>query len=65
MMMTQYAGLNLNKNIQLFDYISTEFSKLPIYFMNFHGQEKISNVVRVREFFKIISFELKHLNWHY
>ena len=48
MMMTQYAGLNLNKNIQLFDYISTEFSKLPIYFMNFHGQEKISNVVRVR-----------------
>jgi twinkle protein len=47
-MMTQYSGMNLYKNISLFEYISREFSKLPIYFMNFHGEETTENVLKVK-----------------
>jgi twinkle protein len=45
-MMSQFSGLNLYKNVELFDFISNQFSKLPLYFMNFHGEENIDNVLK-------------------
>jgi hypothetical protein len=39
--------MNLYKNVALFNYIATEFSKLPLYFMDFHGEENIENVMKV------------------
>ena len=49
LMMTQFCGMNLYKNINLFDSIAQQFSRLPIYFMNFHGQETVENVLKVIE----------------
>jgi twinkle protein len=49
MMMTQYSRLNLTRNVPLFEFISKKFSQLPLYFMNFHGEETLENVIRVKK----------------
>ena len=49
--MTQFSRLNLFKNAALFNHISKKFSELPVYFMNFHGEQNMNNV------FKVIFFE--------
>jgi twinkle protein len=48
MMLTQYAKLNLSKNVPIFEHIANKFSELPLYFMSFHGEETLDNVLRVR-----------------
>ena len=34
-------------NIEQFDYWGDQFEQLPMYFMTFHGQEMIANVIDV------------------
>lgn len=46
-MLQQMAGLQLDKNLHLFDHWADEFEKLPIYFMTFHGQQSIKVVMEV------------------
>jgi twinkle protein len=59
-MMTQYAGFNLSKNLTEFDSIAQRYSKLPIYFMSFHGQEK-SDVVLKTMANAVIRHDIKHI----
>ncbi|CAF1030637.1 unnamed protein product [Brachionus calyciflorus] len=60
MMMSQYSGLNLYKNVELFDYISTQYSKLPLKFMSFHGQETLENVLKTMSN-AVVLHDIKHI----
>ncbi|UJR09003.1 hypothetical protein I4U23_013253 [Adineta vaga] len=44
-MLTQYSGLNLTKNLHVFDKFADQFARLPMFFMTFHGQESIDKVI--------------------
>ncbi|CAF0886846.1 unnamed protein product [Didymodactylos carnosus] len=44
-MLTQYSGLNLSKNLHVFEQYANLFEQLPMYFMTFHGQENIDKVI--------------------
>lgn len=45
MMLQQYAGQPLTENLNCFNQWADEFEQLPIYFMTFHGQQKITKVM--------------------
>jgi twinkle protein len=59
-MMTQYARLNLRKNILLFDSIEKKFQQLPIYFMDFHGEQTVKNVIDTMSK-SVILYDVKHI----
>lgn len=59
-MMTQYAKLNLHKNIRMFSYIEKQFSTLPIYFMDFHGEQTVDNVIEIMSK-SVILYDVKHI----
>lgn len=40
-------SLNLSKNMDVFDQFADQFSRLPMFFMAFHGQESIDKVINV------------------
>ncbi|CAF3376029.1 unnamed protein product [Rotaria socialis] len=44
-MLTQYSGLNLSKNMDVFDKFAEQFARIPMFFMTFHGQESIDKVI--------------------
>lgn len=44
-MVTQFAQMNLSKNLDKFDEVADRFEQLPMYFMTFHGQENIKRVI--------------------
>ncbi|ELU13663.1 hypothetical protein CAPTEDRAFT_220406 [Capitella teleta] len=44
-MLTQFAQMNLVKNIDLFDETADAFESLPLFFMTFHGQEDTKKVI--------------------
>ncbi|CAF4241356.1 unnamed protein product, partial [Adineta steineri] len=44
-MLTQYSSLNLTKNMHVFDKFADQFTRLPMFFMTFHGQESIDKVI--------------------
>ena len=44
-----YCRRDLTKEMQHFDYWSDKFETLPMYFMKFHGQELITNVLEVQQ----------------
>lgn len=44
-MLTQFAGYSLEKSMNSFEQVADEFQKLPIWFMTFHGQNKVTNVL--------------------
>lgn len=41
------ARLNLKENSHLFEFISNQFSQLPLFFMDFHGEQMLENVLEV------------------
>jgi hypothetical protein len=45
------TSLNLTKNMQVFDQFADQFTRLPMFFMTFHGQESIDKVINVRKSF--------------
>ncbi|ESO82182.1 hypothetical protein LOTGIDRAFT_135083 [Lottia gigantea] len=45
MMITQFSQRNFSKNLQDFDVWADKFEELPLYFMTFHGQQKIPEVL--------------------
>lgn len=47
-MLTQFAGKDLEKNINEYDEWANKFEKLPLYFMTFHGQQTVATVLEVR-----------------
>ncbi|XP_033646064.1 twinkle protein, mitochondrial-like [Asterias rubens] len=44
-MLTQFAQLNLEKNIEKFDKWADKFERLPLFFMTFHGQHTLKTVI--------------------
>lgn len=50
-MITQFAEKNLEKHIEEYDEWADKFEKLPLYFMTFHGQQTVENVLEVRNSF--------------
>ncbi|XP_072033759.1 twinkle mtDNA helicase-like [Amphiura filiformis] len=44
-MLTQYTGLNLSKDLDKFDESADKFEKLPLYFMAFHGEQSLQKVL--------------------
>lgn len=44
-MMTQFAQIPLKKFPEKYDYWADKFEELPLYFMTFHGQELLKNVI--------------------
>lgn len=59
-MLTQFARKNLADNLDDFDRIADKFTKLPLYFMTYHGQEEFSNVMNTMKF-AVESFKVKHV----
>jgi len=47
MMLCQYSGLNLEKNVEQFQYWADKFEMLPMYFMCFYGAQNINTVIEV------------------
>lgn len=47
-MLQQMAGIPLEDNLDEFNTYADAFSKLPIYFMTFHGHQNINIVMDVR-----------------
>ncbi|XP_050418809.1 twinkle mtDNA helicase-like [Patella vulgata] len=45
MLLTQFAQMNLSKNLDQFDYWANKIEELPMYFMTFHGHESIKRVI--------------------
>ncbi len=45
MMLTQFAEKSITKHLDEFDLWADKFEELPLYFMTFHGQESIKNVL--------------------
>jgi len=45
MMMCQYSGLNLEKQVEQFQYWADSFEMLPMYFMCFYGAQNIETVI--------------------
>ncbi|XP_066250466.1 mitochondrial DNA helicase isoform X1 [Euwallacea similis] len=48
-MLQQMAGFPLAENLDKFDQVADVFEKLPIYFMTFHGPQKIKDVMEAVE----------------
>lgn len=46
-MLTQFAEMDLEKNIDQYDNWADKFEKLPLYFMTFHGQQSVKAVLDV------------------
>ncbi|XP_038047111.1 twinkle protein, mitochondrial-like isoform X2 [Patiria miniata] len=44
-MLSQFAQLNLEKNLDKFDKWADKFEMLPLYFMTFHGQQTMKAVI--------------------
>lgn len=47
-MLQQMAGVRLEDNLDEFNKYADAFTKLPVYFMTFHGQQSIKVVMDVR-----------------
>lgn len=49
-MLSQLAGKSIKDNIDEFNHWATEFEKLPIHFLTFHGEESFKNVLKTMEY---------------
>ena len=38
----QFSGVNMEENLESFDYWADKFSKLPLYYLTFHGASEVS-----------------------
>ena len=43
--LSQYAGMNLEKNLDLFDVWAEKFEQLPIHYMTFYGAQKVKQKI--------------------
>ena len=44
-MMQQFVGTKIPEERESFENLSSKFSELPLYFLSYHGQQSISNVI--------------------
>jgi twinkle protein len=41
MQLKQFSTINLEENIDQFDYYADKFQKLPLYYLTFHGAQEV------------------------
>lgn len=44
-MLTQFAQTRIENDIESFDYYADQFAKLPMFFMDFHGEQSLTTVI--------------------
>lgn len=50
-MLHQFSGVDLDKEPHKFETIADDFEKLFMFFLAFHGQQNVADVLDVRIFF--------------
>ncbi len=58
--MTQFAKLDLKENLELFDHVAQQFSQLPFFFMDFHGEHTLENVLQTMSK-SVIIHDVRHI----
>lgn len=58
-MLHQFSGVDLDKEPHKFEAIADDFEKLFMFFLAFHGQQNVADVLDVRNLFKWITWVLK------
>jgi len=56
LMLQQMVGKPLEKNAQTFEEAAQLFDRLPMFFLNFHGQQNIATVIDVIDFIISVLF---------
>ena len=56
LMLQQMVGKPLEKNVQTFEEAAQLFDRLPMFFLNFHGQQNIATVIDVIVFIISVLF---------
>ena len=49
--MQQFNGSPLSEEKNTYEKLADEFSQLPMYFLSFHGQQNVTNVIEVGFYF--------------
>ncbi|CAA9990494.1 plastid replication-repair enzyme, putative [Plasmodium knowlesi strain H] len=59
-MLNQFCGKNLEKNIELFDLYADKFELLPLKFLKFHGSTNIDQVLDAMDY-AVYAYDVKHI----
>ncbi|CXI55369.1 plastid replication-repair enzyme, putative [Plasmodium berghei] len=59
-MLNQFCGKNLEKNIDLFDLYADKFELLPLKFLKFHGSTNIDQVLDAMDY-AVYAYDVKHI----
>ncbi|GAW83102.1 plastid replication-repair enzyme [Plasmodium gonderi] len=59
-MLNQFCGKNLEKNIDLFDIYADKFELLPLKFLKFHGSTDIDQVLDAMDY-AVYAYDVKHI----
>ncbi|SOV24855.1 plastid replication-repair enzyme [Plasmodium sp. DRC-Itaito] len=59
-MLNQFCGKNLEKNIDLFDIYADKFELLPLKFLKFHGSTNIDQVIDAMDY-AVYAYDVKHI----
>ncbi|SBS97715.1 POM1 [Plasmodium ovale curtisi] len=59
-MLNQFCGKNLEKNIDLFDIYADKFELLPLKFLKFHGSTNIDQVLDAMDY-AVYAYDVKHI----
>jgi len=56
----QFSGVNMEENLESFDYWADKFSKLPLYYLTFHGASEVDKVLDAMGY-AIYLFDIAHV----
>ncbi|VWU51253.1 plastid replication-repair enzyme [Hepatocystis sp. ex Piliocolobus tephrosceles] len=59
-MLNQFSGKNLEKNIELFDLYADKFETLPLKFLKFHGSTNLDQVLDAMDY-AVYAYDVKHI----
>ena len=59
-MLCQLAGKSLADNLDEFSHWASEFEKLPLHFLTFHGEESFKNVLKTMEY-SVVKLGVQHV----
>lgn len=60
-MLHQFSGVDLDKEPHKFEAIADDFEKLFMFFLAFHGQQNVADVLDVSIFFKMNNLSVKRI----
>lgn len=59
-MLNQFCGIDLEKNIELFDFYADKFESLPLKFLKFHGSTNLDQVIDAMDY-AVYAYDVKHI----